>query len=180
VVGTRDVAAIGPDSLFEAVYTELRMLARRYLRSERAGHTLQPTALVHEAYLRLTGGEPIVWQNRAQFFSITAQVMRHILVDHARRHGAEKRDRGEPRLSLDDAADLAVEQRLDLVALDEALRKLATLDPIQSQIVELRYFGGMSVPETAEALGISEATVKRHWTFARAWLLRELEGAEPA
>jgi len=153
------------------------MLARRYLRSERAGHTLQPTALVHEAYLRLTGGEPIVWQNRAQFFSITAQVMRHILVDHARRHGAEKRDRGEPRLSLDDAADLAVEQRLDLVALDEALRKLATLDPIQSQIVELRYFVGMTIPEIAAALDLAEITVSRRWKTAKLWLHDEMTAA---
>ena len=158
------------DALFEAVYNELRRLAQRYLRNERRDHTLQPTALVHEAYLRLVGGEPIDWQNRAQFFSVASQVMRHILVDHARRHTADKRGNGAIRHSLDEAVDLASEENIDLVALDEALRKLAALDPEQCRVVELRYFGGLTIPEIAEVLQIGEITVSRRWKTAKLWL----------
>jgi RNA polymerase sigma factor (TIGR02999 family) len=165
-------------ALFEAVYTELRFLARRYLRDERPNHTLQPTALVHEAYLRLVGGEPIDWQNRAQFFSIASQVMRHILVDHARRHGAGKRGHGAERLSLDEAIDIASEQRVDLVALDDALKRLAELDPEQSRVVELRYFGGLTIPEIAAVLDVAEITVSRRWKTAKLWLQETLAGAD--
>lgn len=164
------------DALFEAVYIELRSLARRYLRDERSDHTLQPTALVHEAYLRLIGGEPIDWQNRAQFFSIAAQVMRHILVDHARRHSAEKRGRGAARVSLDDALGAASEQNIDLLALDEALTKLAALDEEQSKVVELRYFGGLTIPEISDVLGVAEITVSRRWRTAKLWLHDALNG----
>jgi len=165
-----------PEALFEAVYAELRRLARRYLRDERRDHTLQPTALVHEAYLRLIGGEAIEWHNRAQLFSIASQVMRHILVDHARRHAAKKRDHGGIRLSIDEAVGLAAEQHVDLVALDDALSALAVLDPEQSQIVELRYFGGLSIPEIAGILGVAEITVSRRWKTAKLWLHSALDG----
>lgn len=157
------------DDLFEAVYHELRFLARNYLRAERPDHTLQATALVHEAYLRLVRGQPIVWQNRAQFFSIASQVMRHILVDHARKHGAAKRGNGT-RLSLDEAIDLAAEQNIDFVALDDSLRKLAALDNEQCRIVELRFFGGLTIEEIAMMLEISEMTVSRKWKTAKLWL----------
>ncbi|HEX9368315.1 MAG TPA: sigma-70 family RNA polymerase sigma factor [Vicinamibacterales bacterium] len=168
--------AASPDALFEAVYAELRRLACGYLRDERPDHTLQATALVHEAYLRLVGGEPIEWHNRAQLFSIASQVMRHILVDHARKHAAVKRDHGAIRLSLDEAVDLAAGQNIDLVALDDALGALAALDPEQSQVVELRYFGGLSIPEIAGILGVAEITVSRRWKTAKLWLHNELGG----
>jgi RNA polymerase sigma-70 factor, ECF subfamily len=159
--------------LFEAVYVELRRLAKDYLRDERTDHTLQATALVHEAYLRLIGSKEIVWQNRAQFFSIAAKVMRHILVDHARKHTADKRGRGG-KLSLDEAVDLAVERNIDLVALDEALVVLASLDAEQSKIVELRFFGGLTIKEIAEMLEISEMTVSRKWKTAKVWLHQQV------
>jgi RNA polymerase sigma-70 factor (ECF subfamily) len=163
------------DALFEAVYLELRVVASRYLRDERVDHTLQATALVHEAYLRLVGGEPIAWHNRAQFFSIASQVMRHILVDHARRHAAGKRGRGATRLSLDDAVNVAAEQHVDLVGLDNALSRLAALDPEQCRVVELRYFGGLTIPEIAEILDVAEITVSRRWKTAKLWLHDALE-----
>ena len=166
------------DALFEAVYVELRRMARDYLRDERTDHTLQPTALVHEAYLRLIGGQEIVWQNRAQFFSIASQVMRHILVDHARRHSADKRGHGAGKLSLDDAVDLAAARNIDLVALDDALVTLATLDEEQSKIVELRFFGGLTIKEIAEILEISEMTVSRKWKTARLWLHQQVSRNE--
>src|SRR5260221_5406773 len=158
------------DALFEAVYADLRRLAARYLRDERPDHTLQPTALVHEAYLRLIGGTPISWQNRAQFFSVASQVMRHVLVDHARRHLASKRYRRVIRVSLDDVVDVITEQHVDLVALDDALDRLTALDPEQGRVVELRYFGGLTVPEIAEVLGVAEMTVSRRWKTAKLWL----------
>jgi RNA polymerase sigma factor (TIGR02999 family) len=162
------------DALFEKVYGELRGLARNYLRDERPDHTLQATALVNEAYLRLVGSAQIEWQNRAQFFSIAAQVMRHILVDHARRHAAEKRGSGEHKLSLDDAVSFAEERDVNLVALDDALKLLATLDEEQSRIVELRFFGGLEIKEIAAVLDISETTVSRKWNTAKLWLLEQL------
>ena len=163
-----DEQAVG--LLFERVYDELRVIARNYLRDERSNHTLQATALVHEAYLRLIGSEQIEWQNRAQFFSIAAQVMRHILVDHARKHAAEKRGSGERKLSLDEAVSFAAERDVNLVALDDALKELATLDEEQSRIVELRFFGGLSIKEIAAVLDISETTVSRKWSTAKLWL----------
>jgi RNA polymerase sigma factor (TIGR02999 family) len=162
------------DALFEAVYVELRRMAKDYLRDERSDHTLQPTALVHEAYLRLVGGQPIEWQNRAQFFSIATQVMRHILVDHARKHTADKRGHGTGKLSLDDALDLAADRNIDLVALDDALVTLASLDEQQSKIVEFRFFGGLTIKEIAEILGVSEMTVSRKWKTARLWLHQQV------
>ena len=158
------------DALFEKVYGELRGLAKNYLQDERSDHTLQATALVHEAYLRLVGSEQIEWQNRAQFFSIAAQVMRHILVDHARRHRSDKRGSGERKLSLDEAVSFAEERDVNLVALDDALNTLAALDEEQSRIVELRFFGGLSIKEIASVLDISETTVSRKWNAAKLWL----------
>jgi RNA polymerase sigma factor (TIGR02999 family) len=158
------------DALFEKVYGELRGLAKNYLQAERPDHTLQATALVHEAYLRLIGSEQIEWQNRAQFFSIAAQVMRHILVDHARRHRSEKRGSGERKLSLDEAVSFAEDRDVNLVALDDALNTLAGLDEEQGRIVELRFFGGLSIAEMASVLDISETKVSRKWNSAKLWL----------
>lgn len=163
-------------SLVPLVYSELRRLAHRYLREERPGHTLQTTALVHEAYLRLQEKGPTRFENRAQFFAISAQLMRQILVDHARGRRAAKRGRGNETVTLDDACGLMKGRPVDLIALDDALNGLAQMDPHQSQIVELRFFGGLSIEETAEALGISAATVKRHWATARLWLYQEMSG----
>ena len=160
--------------LLDAVYAELRRLARHYLSQERAGHTLQPTALVHEAYMKLVD-QRVSWQNRAHFFAVAAQAMRRVLVDHARGHLAQKRGGAQERVTLSAAEGLAAPE-VDLIALDSALEKLAALDPRQSQIVELRYFGGLTNEETAEALGISPATVKREWTVAKAWLRKALSG----
>lgn len=162
------------EQLAPLVYDELRRLAGRYLRRERVNHTLQSTALVHEAYLRLIDQSRVQWQNRAHFFGVAAQMIRRILVDHARGHQAAKRGAGVARLSLDEALDASAPRDLDLVALDDALATLAQLDPQQSRIIELRYFGGLSIEETAEVIGVSPATVKREWASARAWLFREL------
>ena len=164
------------DALFERVYGELRGLAKNYLQDERTDHTLQATALVHEAYIRLVGSDRIEWQNRAQFFSIAAQVMRHILVDHARKHSADKRGSGERRLSLDEAVSFAEDRDVNLVALDDALKTLATLDEEQSRIVELRFFGGLSIKEIASVLDISETTVSRKWNTAKLWLHDQIAG----
>jgi RNA polymerase sigma factor (TIGR02999 family) len=163
------------DELFPIVYTEVRKLARSYLRRERPDHTLQPTALVNEAYMRLVDQRHVDWQNRAHFFGIAAQVMRRVLVDHARMRQADKRGSGERPVVLDEALALVAERTPDVVALDDALRALAELDPRQAQIVELRFFGGLSIEEAAEVIGLSPATVKREWSAARAWLRRELE-----
>ncbi|MCI0627172.1 MAG: sigma-70 family RNA polymerase sigma factor [Acidobacteria bacterium] len=156
------------------VYSELRRLANHYFRSERADHTLQPTGLVHEAYLRLIDQTSIRWQNRAHFFGIAANLMRQILVNHALSHQAAKRGGTLVKLTLDDAVGVVKEQDPDLVALDGALSQLATLDLQQGRIVELRFFGGLTIEETAEVLQISPATVKREWTMAKAWLHCEL------
>lgn len=172
--GKGDQAAL--DRLMPLVYAELRRLATNYLRRERTGHTLQPTALVNEAYLKLVGQKNAKWQNRAHFFAISAQLMRRILVDHARRRHAEKRGGSEQqRLSITSAEDLGDQSALDLLALNEALDELSKMDPQQGRIVELKFFGGLSIDETAEVLGISHATVEREWKSARAWLRRQLE-----
>lgn len=163
------------DALIPLVYGELRRLARRHLRGERPDHTLQSAALVNEAYLRLIQREQPQWENRAHFFGVAAQIMRHILVDHARNRRAVKRGAGAPRLSLNPEIALPQEREVDVVALDDALNQLATLDLQQSRVVELRFFGGLSIEETAVVLGISPATVKREWATARAWLHREIK-----
>lgn len=160
-------------ALLPLVYEELRRLAHQYLRKERPGHTLQSTALVHEAYLRLEKQGEVKFENRAHFMAICAQLMRQILVEYARRRGATKRDGGY-KLSLDDVVVSAKGRDLDLVALDDALTQLSKLDPQQSRIVELRFFGGLSIEETSEVLAISSATVKRDWATARVWLLHEM------
>ncbi|MGH9411837.1 MAG: sigma-70 family RNA polymerase sigma factor [Vicinamibacterales bacterium] len=163
------------ETVLPDVYGELRRLASHYLRGERPGQTLQPTALVHEAYLRLRGDRPDRWQNRAHFCAIAAHVMRQILIERARARGAQKRGGGQPRVTFDESLAAAAPQSdVDLLSLDAALERLAALDPSQARIVELRFFGGLSIEETADALSISPATVKRHWTLARAWLLKEL------
>lgn len=169
-----DVEVATLDELIPAVYEELRRLARIYLSRESASHTLQPTALVHEAYLRLMKQTNLDWRNHAQFFGIAAQMMRRILVDHAKTRHREKRGGVAVRLSLDEAIGLSDEGASDLIALDEALAGLAKIDSRKCQVIELRYFGGMSVEETAEVLGVSPNTVMRDWNMAKAWLYREL------
>lgn len=164
------------DKLMPLVYRELRRLAQHYLRGERSDHTLEPTALVHEAYLRLVDQRGVTWQNRAHFFGVAAQLIRRILVDYARRHRAAKRGGCVPKITLEQAVIGSEERAEDVVALDEALSRLATLDPRQGRIVELRYFSGLTLEQTAEVLGISPATVKREWSVARAWLYRQIRG----
>ena len=160
--------------LITLVYDELRRLASFYLRRERPGHTLQTTALVHEAYLRLAGQRHARWENRSQFFAIAAQQMRRILVDYARSHRSSKRGGAAVKVSLDNAVVFSSERSADVLSVDESLTKLAALDPEQARITELRFFGGLTVAETAEVIGISPATVKREWTMAKAWLTREV------
>jgi RNA polymerase sigma factor (TIGR02999 family) len=162
------------DKLMPLVYGELRRLARNYMRGERAGHTLQTTALVNEAYLRLIQQKDVKWQNRAHFFAISAQLMRRILVSMARARHAHKRGDGASRVSLDEAMIVSEERASELVALDGALDDLAALDPRRSRVVELRYFGGLSVEETAEVLKVSPDTVMREWKRAKAWLYSKL------
>lgn len=159
--------------LMDAVYDELRRVARRHLRRERADHSLAPTALVHEAYLKLVDQRRVRWQNRAHFFGIAAQVMRRILVDHARSRAAVKRG-GDAKVAFDDVVVGTAPLNVDVLALDAALEKLASLDARQSRLVELRFFAGLTVEETAAALDIAPITVKRDWALARAWLFREL------
>ncbi len=159
------------DELMPVVYQELRKLARSYLRAERPEHTLQPTALVNEAYLRLVDQKNVRWENRRHFYGIAAQLMRRILVDHARKRQSEKRGGGEALIPFEEAKGVPVKAR-DLVALDDALKDFATIDPRSAKIVELRQFGGLSIDETADVLEISPATVKRDWTLAKAWLRR--------
>ena len=166
------------DRLMPLVYAELRALADRSLRHERSGHTLQGTALVHEAYLKLVNQRQVRWQDRAHFFAVAAQLMRRILVDDARRHGAAKRGAGKPELPLDEADTPVPPAPVDWLALDRALDRLATIDERQARIVELRFFGGLTIEETAEVLQISPATVKNDWTLARSWLYRELQGTD--
>jgi RNA polymerase sigma factor (TIGR02999 family) len=160
------------DKLLPLVHAELRRIARRQMSQERPGHTLQATALVNEAYLKLAGQQGFEWQNRAHFFAVAAQVMRHILIDHARAHARDKRGGGAIQVSLDETALLAEDQAEHFIALDEALRSLETVDPQKSKIVELRYFGGLSIEETADVLNISPRTVRREWQRAKAWLYR--------
>jgi RNA polymerase sigma factor (TIGR02999 family) len=167
------------DALTPLVYDELRMRARNYLRRERPDHTLQPTALIHEAYLRMVGESLPEWQNRSHFFAIASRAMRQILVDHARRRGAGKRGSGVMDVTLNEALVPARADNCDLLALDEALTKLAAFDPRKCQVVEMRYFGGCTVEETAEALGVSTITVIRETRVAEAWLRRSMSG-EPA
>lgn len=162
------------DELAPQVYDELRRLAKHYLRVERPEHTLQASDLVHEAYLRLVDEQGIDWQNRAHFFGIAAVRMRHILVEHARNRQAAKRGGGEYLLSLSKADRQPEDRDVNLLALDDALQRLEALDPQKARIVELRYFGGLTIEETAEAIGISPATVKRDWSMARAWLRSEI------
>ena len=164
-----------PEKLLPLVYDDLRRLAHAYFADERGDHTLQATALVHEAYIRLANWENVSWQNRAHFFAVAAGVMRKILIDHARRRNAQKRDGGQ-KILLDEAISFSNEKELDLLKLEEALQALSQLDERQATIVELRFFGGLSIPETAYILGTSETTVKREWTFAKAWFQRELTG----
>ena len=168
------------DALVPLVYDELRRLAQLYLSREKPGHTLSSTALVHEAYLRLVQQKDVTWQNRAHFFGVAARMMRRILVDHARRHGYAKRGGGALTLSLDETVAAAPEREISLVALDDALDSLAKLDERQSRMVELRFFGGLSIEETSEVLGVSAPTVKREWASARAWLYREISGSPSA
>jgi len=163
------------DALMPVVYSELHRLARSYLQRERPDHTLQSTALVNEAYVRLIGQNLPQWQNRAHFFGVAAQLMRQILVDYARSHRADKRGGGAFKLTLGDAVEQAQPIDIDLVALDDALKTLADIDPQQSRIVELKFFAGLTNEDASEILGISTSTVKRDWVTARAWLFRELD-----
>jgi RNA polymerase sigma-70 factor (ECF subfamily) len=163
-----------PGKLLELVYDDLRRLAGAYMQGERANHTLQATALVHEAYLRMVDWENVNWESRAQFFAVAAQVMRHVLVDHARGKNAAKREGSQHKLALDEAVSFTDEKEFDLLALEEALLSLEKLDPRQAKIVELRFFGGLSIDEVAHVLKISTTTVKREWTIAKAWFQREL------
>jgi RNA polymerase sigma factor (TIGR02999 family) len=169
----------GLDQMLPVVYEELHRLAVQYLGREGTGHTLQPTALVNEAFLKLVDQRAVKWQNRAHFFGIAAQAMRRILVDHARAHAAGKRGGGERRVSLDDAPAVTGTVDIDVLALDEALTRLAAIDPQQSRVVELRFFGGLTMEETAEVMQISPATVGREWRMAKAWLFAELRGTAP-
>jgi RNA polymerase sigma factor (TIGR02999 family) len=161
------------ERLVPIVYEELRRLAHHYMRGERGGHTLQTTALVNEVYLRLAGIDAMHWRDRAHFFAMAATLMRRVLVDYARQRGRDKRGAGVSVTSLDENA-IAPQRAVDVVALDEALERLAAVDPQQGRVVELRFFAGLSVKETAEALGVSAATVKRDWATAKLWLYHEL------
>lgn len=168
--GTGDKSAL--DKLLPLVHAELRRIARRQMSQERDGHTLQATALVNEAYLRLAGQDRFEWQNRTHFFAVCAQVMRHVLIDHARAHARSKRGGGAVQVSLAEAAAFAGQPAEHFLALDEALRFLENVDPQKSRIVELRYFGGLSIEETAEVMNISPRTVRREWQRSKAWLYR--------
>jgi RNA polymerase sigma factor (TIGR02999 family) len=171
--GDRDAV----DRLLPILYSELRKIAASQLRRERSNHTLQPTALVHEAYVQLVGQQNLRWENRAHFLGIAAHLMRQILIVHARRRRAAKRDGGLLRVTLDDEIRAADQPEVDVLALDEALERLAVADPLRARVVELRYFGGLSIDETAEVLGVGTATVERSWRTARAWLWREMTGS---
>ena len=169
------------EKLTPLIYDELRRIAHRYVQRERNRHTLQTTALVNEAYLRLAGQEKPAWQNRSHFFAVTAQVMRHILIDHARRRRFLKHGGELQQVSLEEASLMSAERAAELVALDEALKELKQMDPRKSDVVELRYFGGLSLEEAAKVLGVSVMTVRRDWRAAKAWLFRRLrETNEPA
>jgi RNA polymerase sigma factor (TIGR02999 family) len=171
--GSREAA----DRLLPVVYDELRRLAQSHMEREGSGHTLQATVLVHEAYLKLIDQTRVNWQNRSHFFAVAAKAMRRILIDHARRRNRHKRGGGAAKLSLDEALAVAVDSEDPaLIDLDEALERLAALHPLKEQVVELRFFGGLTGEETAHVLGVDRRTVDRHWQFARAWLFRELTG----
>jgi RNA polymerase sigma factor (TIGR02999 family) len=169
-------SATAPERLMPLVYDELRRIAQSYLKSERPGHTLQATALVNEAYIRLVDWQNETWQNRAHFLGVAAGMMRRILVDYARERRAQKRGAGQHKITLNEAARFMRRTDIDLVRLDEALETLARFDPQQSRIIELRFFGGLTIEETAHHLKVSPATVKREWTVAKAWLHREISG----
>lgn len=173
-----DKAAL--DQLIPLVHQELRRLARRYMGRERRDHTLQTSALINEAYLRLVDQKGTPWQNRAHFFAVAAQVMRHILIDHARSHQFEKRGGGAQKVSFDEGGALTDERASEIVALDDALTSLATVDARKSRIVELRFFGGLNIEETAEVMDLSPTTVQREWRAAKAWLRRFIEGQNPS
>jgi len=166
--------AAAASELMGSVYKELRQLAGYYMRSERPDHTLQPTALVHEAYLRIFGAEPVAWQDRAHFFAVAARQMRRVLVDHARKVGANKRGGPAVKITLDAAQEVADERKQDLVALDEVLARLEHLDARAGRVVELKFFSGMTDKEVASVLGVALATVRRDWEFSKAWLFKEL------
>lgn len=168
--GKREVV----DELLPIIYDELKRIAASYLRRERSDHTLQPTALVNEAYMKMIDITQVSWQNKAHFVGVAANQMRRILVDHARNHNAQKRGGEFHIMTLNEEIDKAEEQSADLIALDDALTELAKMDPIKAKIVELRYFGGLSTDETAEVLGVAPITVKRHWKMAKAWLYGQL------
>ena len=167
-----DKAAL--EKLTPLVYDELRRLANRYLRSERKDHTLQGTALVHEAYMKMVGYTDLEWQSRAHFFGVAARIMRQILIDHARKHKADRRGGGKQNLNLEEAVVFSAERARDLVALDDALESLAAFDALKGRIIELRYFGGLSIEEISEVEAVSVSTVKRHMRMAEAWLHREI------
>ena len=168
--GKRDAV----DELLPLIYDELKRIAANYLRRERSDHTLQPTALVNEAYMKMVDITQVSWQNKAHFIGVAANQMRRILVDHARQHNAQKRGGEFHILTLNEEIDKADEQSADLIALDDALTELAKMDPVKAQIVELRYFGGLTTDETAEVLGVSPITIKRHWKMTKAWLYGQL------
>jgi RNA polymerase sigma factor (TIGR02999 family) len=171
-----DQAAL--DKLMPLVYDELRRMAKRYMSRQTPGHTLQTTALINEAFIKLVGQQEMQWQNRSHFFGVAAQAMRHILVDYARSRKYEKRGGGAQKVSLDEALMVSDERAAEIVALDDALKELAKVDLRKCQVVEMRYFGGLSVEETAEALNVSPVTVMRDWSMAKAWLHRELSKSE--
>ena len=175
----RDGNQAALDELYPLVYDELHRLARRYMSRERKGHTLQTTALINEAYVRLVDQRSVQWANRSHFFAISAQIMRRILIDHARRHAYAKRGGGAQQVSLDETATVAPGNLSEFLRLDEALKSLAELDPRRSQVVELKYFGGLNNDEIAGVLKISKNTVTRDWNMARAWLYRQLTGSAP-
>ena len=166
------------DLLFADVYAELRAIAARYLRRERKDHTLQPTALVHEAYVKLLGQTRVDWQGRAHFLAFAAQAMRQILVDHARRHRAAKRGGNRHRIALDENAVIDSNRNVDVLAIEDALTKLAKLDPRQAQMIELRFFGGLDIAEVAKVMVMSKRSVEREWTMVRAWLRREMSTSD--
>lgn len=169
-----DKAAL--EDILPLVTRELRQLARTHMRKEAINHTLQTTALINEAYLKLIEQKNVQWQSRSHFFAIASKVMRRILLDHAKTRLRDKRGGGAIHVELEDASNISIEKSTELIALDEVLNRLAEVDPLKSQIVEMRHFGGMSVEETAEALGIAPITVMRHWNLAKAWLRREMVG----
>ena len=163
------------EQLMPLVYDELRRMARNYMRRQPSGHTFQTTELIHEAYLKIAGGEEKKWQNRAHFFGIAAQVMRRILMDHARKHQADKRGGEFEKLPIEEEILIVSQDKSsELIALDDALEELAKIDPDKAKIVELRYFGGLSIEETAEVMGVSVPTINRHWKMAKAWLYSQV------